>query len=220
MRLSVSVLIAFLCHGVMFEVVTAVLARAPRARVASDAVEMEIVSAKPDPIADARASAEASMTRQRQAASHPRPARRAAHPAGTEAAGVRSAVVAEIEPPDLQVSPAPTVVVPAPRPSVPAAASAGTLLLAKPRYRMNPAPEYPIGSRRRREEGVVLLSVAVDASGAPSTISLSRTSGYPLLDHAALDAVRRWSFEPARAGGIPVFSTVIVPVRFSLADGP
>lgn len=89
-----------------------------------------------------------------------------------------------------------------------------------PRYRTNPIPEYPIPSRRRREEGIVLLDVAVDADGKPSSISLNRSSGYPLLDRAALDAVRRWTFEPARAGGVPMFSRVVVPVRFSLSESP
>ncbi|HTA19815.1 MAG TPA: energy transducer TonB [Polyangia bacterium] len=115
---------------------------------------------------------------------------------------------------------------PAPAPTEPTSSrsapreSAGTLLSARPRYRVNPAPEYPIASRRRREEGVVLVEVTVEASGAPSAISLATSSGYPLLDAAAVDAVRRWTFDPARAAGSPVSSLVKVPVRFSLADRP
>jgi TonB family protein len=64
------------------------------------------------------------------------------------------------------------------------------------------------------------VDVAVDANGTPTRISVNRSSGYPLLDRAALDAVRRWTFDPARAGGTPVFSQVVVPVRFSLGEGP
>jgi protein TonB len=56
----------------------------------------------------------------------------------------------------------------------------------------------------------------VQADGLPAEISLNRSSGHPLLDRAALDAVRRWTFEPGRAAGVPVASLVVVPVRFSL----
>ena len=54
------------------------------------------------------------------------------------------------------------------------------------------------------------------ADGTPAAISLNRSCGHPLLDRAALDAVRRWTFEPARAAGVPVSSLVVIPVRFSL----
>jgi protein TonB len=93
-------------------------------------------------------------------------------------------------------------------------------LAAKPRYRTNPRPPYPIASERRGEEGIVLLNVAVNPNGLPAAISLNHSSGHPLLDQAAIDGVRRWTFEPARAGGVPVFSLAVVPVRFSLADRP
>jgi protein TonB len=64
---------------------------------------------------------------------------------------------------------------------------------------------------------VVIVNVEVDADGRAADVSLSRSSGFPLLDQAALEAVRRWTFEPAREGGFPVASRVDVPVRFSLA---
>ncbi|HTQ07590.1 MAG TPA: TonB family protein [Polyangiaceae bacterium] len=89
---------------------------------------------------------------------------------------------------------------------------------AIPRYRSNPAPDYPGPSRRRGEEGVVRLSVSVSAAGLPDSVSLAQSSGYPLLDRAAIAAVRQWTFEPARVGGVPVASQVVVPVRFSLSD--
>ncbi|HVV17217.1 MAG TPA: energy transducer TonB, partial [Polyangia bacterium] len=96
----------------------------------------------------------------------------------------------------------------------------GALVSATPRYRTNPPPDYPLPCRRRREEGVVLLSVVVEASGLPAAVSLSRGSGHPLLDRAALEAVRHWTFEPARAAGVAVRSSVVVPVRFSLSEAP
>jgi protein TonB len=66
---------------------------------------------------------------------------------------------------------------------------------------------------------VVLLAVEVDAGGRARSVALARTSGYPRLDRAAIEAVRRWRFKPAIRAGIPAASEVTVPVRFSLA-GP
>jgi protein TonB len=86
------------------------------------------------------------------------------------------------------------------------------------RYLNNPKPEYPEGARQMRQQGVVELNVLVGADGRPAEVGVSRSSGFPMLDTAAVQAVRRWIFEPARAGGLPVSSRVEVPVRFSLAD--
>jgi len=215
MRLPLSLLVAALCHGILFGVGAAVLSRHPPGEpVVAQTVDVEIVAAKPDPIAEA-APAAAPLGDRAVASTlrRSRTARRAAQvvTAGEPEEGV-SPVVAG--PP----TPAGRAPVGATAPSHPPEGS-GVVPTAKPRYRTNPTPDYPIASRRRREEGVVLLDVAVDVNGRPTTISINRSSGHPLLDRAALAAVRRWSFEPARAGGTPVFSQVVVPVRFSL-EGP
>jgi protein TonB len=108
----------------------------------------------------------------------------------------------------------------APKPSVTPHDSphgiAGAGTNAKPRYRTNPAPDYPAEARRLKQQGVVVLSVAVSAQGRPTSVKLSRGSGFPTLDKAALDAVSRWTFEPAQTAGLPVASHIDVPVRFSL----
>jgi protein TonB len=88
--------------------------------------------------------------------------------------------------------------------------------LARPRYRRNPAPRYPEAAKRLRQEGVVLLRVAVDARGRVDAVSVAKGSGYQALDEAALEAVRRWEFEPGRRGKQAVASVVTVPVRFRL----
>ena len=84
-------------------------------------------------------------------------------------------------------------------------------------YRSNPKPDYPEEARRQHQEGVVLLSVEVGTDGRPSSVSLKNSSGFPLLDQAAIQAVKRWTFEPARSGPLAVASRVDVPVRFNLA---
>lgn len=87
---------------------------------------------------------------------------------------------------------------------------------ARPRYRTNPAPDYPVSARRRGQEGIVLLSVLVSASGEPVRIEVRTSSGVPVLDEAAVQAVRRWAFEPGTTDGQAVPSRVEVPIRFEL----
>lgn len=89
---------------------------------------------------------------------------------------------------------------------------------AKPRYRTNPAPIYPPLARSRRQEGLVLLRVSVTAEGRASRVELETSSGFSILDEAALEAVREWQFEPARMGPRAIGSEIQVPVRFQLAD--
>ncbi|HMV63502.1 MAG TPA: energy transducer TonB [Rhodocyclaceae bacterium] len=85
-------------------------------------------------------------------------------------------------------------------------------------YLDNPRPAYPAEARRRHLEGLVELWVEVGADGRPGEIAVHRSSAVPDLDVAALDAVRRWRFVPARRGETPVAGEVIVPLRFSLSD--
>jgi protein TonB len=94
----------------------------------------------------------------------------------------------------------------------------GDSVLAIPRHEGNPKPPYPAIARRRGYEGTVRLKVEVLASGKVEKIWIKESSGYEILDRSALKTVKDWSFIPARFGGIPVKSTVIVPVTFQLKD--
>ena len=61
-----------------------------------------------------------------------------------------------------------------------------------------------------------MLAVDVDKEGMPIKVEILQSSGYLLLDQAALKAVRHWKFQPGRIGNISVESTVTVPIRFRL----
>jgi TonB family protein len=87
---------------------------------------------------------------------------------------------------------------------------------AQPTHALNPPPDYPITLRQRGIEGTVWLRVHVDRSGLPEQIILFKTSGYRLFDEAALRAVARWRFRPARSNGQYFASWVEFPVRFIL----
>lgn len=83
-------------------------------------------------------------------------------------------------------------------------------------YLNNPAPKYPASSRRAGEQGRVLLKVLVSEQGTPEEIELDTSSGSERLDQAAMDAVKKWSFIPAKRSNQPVSAYVLVPVKFSL----
>lgn len=89
---------------------------------------------------------------------------------------------------------------------------------AQPSYGRNPEPLYPPAARRRRQEGLVLLVVSVNAQGRAAAVRLKQSSGFVLLDEAALQAVRGWEFQPARLGLIAVASETEVPIRFRLSE--
>jgi protein TonB len=80
----------------------------------------------------------------------------------------------------------------------------------------NPAPDYPTASRLRGEQGRVSLLVQVDTNGRVMGVSVFASSGFPALDRAAEEAVRRWRFAPGTQDGRPVFATATVGITFRL----
>lgn len=83
-------------------------------------------------------------------------------------------------------------------------------------YLDNPPPVYPHLSRRFGEEGRVLLRVLVDAQGRAQAVEVERSSGFPRLDRAAIQAVQRWRFVPAQRDRQALSQWVMVPIVFSL----
>ncbi len=82
----------------------------------------------------------------------------------------------------------------------------------------NKPPRYPKAARKLGYEGLVTLLVSVDAAGQVQDVTVQTSSGYSMLDEAALKAIRQWHFEPARRFGIAVEGTLLVPVVFDLEE--
>ena len=97
-------------------------------------------------------------------------------------------------------------------------ASAGQVSGNQVSYLFNPRPAYPRESRKAGEQGTVLLNVQLDERGQILNASIQNGSGYPRLDAAALESVRKWRFRPARQGGKTIQSQALIPIRFSLND--
>ena len=87
-----------------------------------------------------------------------------------------------------------------------------------PAYRQNSPPRYPAAARQRGYEGLVLVSAEIRPDGRVGNLSLKKSSGYPILDDSAMDAVRKWLFRPGQRMGVTVSMWVDVPVRFALNE--
>jgi protein TonB len=90
------------------------------------------------------------------------------------------------------------------------------IVRAQPKYKQNPAPEYPSLARKRGWQGKVVLEVVILADGSVEQVRLHSGSGFALLDKAAIAGVGQWRFSPEMHDGKAVPSKVLVPVNFSL----
>jgi protein TonB len=80
-------------------------------------------------------------------------------------------------------------------------------------------PAYPEKSRKEGVEGTVWVNVLVNKEGTVAKASVTkREGGSEELEQAALDAIKQWTFKPAKVSGQPVSIWVAIPVRFKLAD--
>ncbi len=82
--------------------------------------------------------------------------------------------------------------------------------------RQNPPPRYPKLSRRLREEGTVILKIRILRDGRVGAIEIERSSGHARLDRAAMQAVAKWRYIPARQGGEAIEYNYLQPVEFTL----
>jgi protein TonB len=85
-------------------------------------------------------------------------------------------------------------------------------------YLSNPPPAYPLAARRRGIEGTVLVRAEISAGGECQRAELKKTSGHEMLDNAALEAVKKWRFVPAKRGSQAVVAWVEVPITFKLEN--
>jgi protein TonB len=76
------------------------------------------------------------------------------------------------------------------------------------------APIYPQIAQAARVQGIVILEATIGADGQVLNARVLRS--VPLLDQAALDAVRQWQFTPTLLNGVPVPVVMTVTVSFVL----
>lgn len=88
--------------------------------------------------------------------------------------------------------------------------------LARPLGGYQVKPRYPESARRAGVQGVTLLRVRVLENGRVADVIVEQSAGFRDLDLSAMDAVKKWFFEPARRGKDAVSVWVMLPVKFEL----
>jgi protein TonB len=73
---------------------------------------------------------------------------------------------------------------------------------------------YPEIARAARVQGVVIVEVRIETDGTVSDVKVLRS--IPLLDEAAIEAVRQWLFVPTLLNGSPVPIMMTTTINFRL----
>ena len=79
-------------------------------------------------------------------------------------------------------------------------------------------PPYPRFAREQGWEGTVTLRLVIGQDGKVASATTRKSSGYPILDDSAVQAVQQWTFQPAQNGEFPITAKVDLPIRFDLAQ--
>jgi protein TonB len=77
-------------------------------------------------------------------------------------------------------------------------------------------PEYPALARTARVQGMVMLEAVINERGTIERIKVLKS--IPLLDGAAIAAVKEWRYTPTLLNGVPVSVLMTITVNFTLQD--
>ncbi|MBA2353923.1 MAG: energy transducer TonB, partial [Acidobacteria bacterium] len=86
--------------------------------------------------------------------------------------------------------------------------------IAPPKKTRDIKPVYPQIAQSARVSGVVIIEATIGPSGQVQNARVLRS--IPLLDQAALDAVKQWVYTPTLLNGVPVPVIMTVTVNFTL----
>jgi len=87
--------------------------------------------------------------------------------------------------------------------------------IKEPKKLKDVKPVYPDIAKQARVQGVVILECTISPAGKVSEVKVLR--GIPLLDQAALEAVKQWVYTPTLLNGVPVPVIMTVTVNFKLS---
>ena len=77
---------------------------------------------------------------------------------------------------------------------------------------------YPREAIALHQQGTVILRVLVGTDGVAQAVEIEKSSGSRILDNAARDAVRRWTFQAGTRNGISAELWARVPIKFDLTN--
>jgi protein TonB len=88
--------------------------------------------------------------------------------------------------------------------------------VTQPNYARRAEPIYPEQARRWHQEGIVVLALFINELGALDKVEILKSSGFPLLDAAAVKAMKQSRFDPAMDGVMPIRARAEATVTFRL----
>jgi protein TonB len=88
-------------------------------------------------------------------------------------------------------------------------------LIKQPVKTKDVKPIYPAIAQSARVQGVVIIEAVIGTNGKVTDVRVLR--GQPLLDQAALDAVKQWEYTPTLLNGVPTPVIMTVTVNFTLS---
>ncbi|TMM45242.1 energy transducer TonB [Colwellia ponticola] len=89
--------------------------------------------------------------------------------------------------------------------------------IQQPSFKTKPQPiNYPRLAKRRNMQGEILVEIWLDEQGEQIEQRIISSSGYQLLDDAALASIKRWQFQGHSNGHQQIASRVQIPVTFTL----
>ena len=88
--------------------------------------------------------------------------------------------------------------------------------MTAPRVKKKVEPTFPPGANAFAVSGILIVEVVIDEKGTVSSARVLRALPAPTLSYTALEAVKRWRFEPATENGTPVQAFFTLTVNFKL----
>lgn len=104
------------------------------------------------------------------------------------------------------------------RPDMPQHREKDDLSISAPRVAKRVTPDFPGGAMGFAVEGMLIVEVIIEADGSLTTPRVVQPLPAPTLTYTALDAVRRWQFEPAKRGGKPIPVIFNLSINYKLND--
>jgi periplasmic protein TonB len=105
------------------------------------------------------------------------------------------------------------VVIPPPQPKPP---TEEYVPVTQPTFTKQATHVYPPEAARRHQQGTVVLMLYINGSGTLDKVEIVKSSGFPLLDAAAIKEMKQSRFEPAMDGAIPIRSHAQASVTYRL----
>jgi protein TonB len=87
-------------------------------------------------------------------------------------------------------------------------------VIKEPKKLAAAAPMYPAIARAARVQGLVVLEAVIDERGIVTGVRVVKS--VPLLDEAAMQAVRQWRYTPTLLNGVPVSVLLTISIQFKL----